>query len=70
MLANFEFSLAESALLAGLFLTQLVSVDPTARMVYSWVYVGLALALLAVSRDHRLGMMEILRLRRAGAPRG
>jgi cation:H+ antiporter len=67
VMANFRFSLGESALLAVMFVTQLFSVDPATRMIYCWIYIGLALGLLAVSREHRRGMFDILRFRGGAA---
>jgi cation:H+ antiporter len=64
VLANFSFSLAEAAILALLFVTQLFSTDPYVRWVYCWVYLGLGAALLAFSPSNRTGMVHILRFRR------
>lgn len=69
VLANFSFSLGEAAVLAALFLTQLVSTDTTTRMVYSWAYLALALVLVVASPSNRRGMLEILGLARSSAAR-
>jgi cation:H+ antiporter len=50
VMANFKFSLVEGAMLAIMFLTQLFSVNPATRMVYCWIYIGLALAVLDILR--------------------
>jgi len=61
VLANFRFSLLEAAMLALMFLTQLVMTDEYARTLYAWLYVALAVGWAAVSRNHRRGLWDIAR---------
>ncbi len=67
VLANFSFSLAEAAVLAALFLTQLVSTDPAIRLAYCWLYLALTVGLLVASPTSRRGLGEIFRFGRSSS---
>jgi cation:H+ antiporter len=55
VLANLSFSLLEAAMIFVLFSTQLLSTDPEFRFYYSFLYVVLAVGLIALKRDARQG---------------
>lgn len=53
VLANLSFSLGEALVLFGLFATQLLIPDPRFRYYYSFIYIVLAIGLVAFRRDVR-----------------
>jgi cation:H+ antiporter len=53
ILANLSFSLAEALVLFSLFATQLLIPDPRFRYYYSFIYIVLAIGLVAFRRDAR-----------------
>jgi cation:H+ antiporter len=63
VIANLRFSLFEATLLGGLFASQLFFPSTTIRYIYSFVYVGLAVLLLATNRENRRGFFDVRRLR-------
>jgi cation:H+ antiporter len=56
VLANLSFSLLEAAMIFALFSTQLLFTDPEFRFYYSFVYVVLAVGLIALKKDARKGV--------------
>jgi cation:H+ antiporter len=58
LLANFRISVLEAAVLFGLFATQLVSTDPTIRLVYSAVYMVLGVIVIAMDRGRVMQMVK------------
>jgi cation:H+ antiporter len=59
VLANLSFSLGEAALIFVLFSTQLLIPDPRFRYYYSFLYILLAVGLLAFNRDSRKGLLAL-----------
>ena len=62
VLANLKFSLLEALTLFVLFATQFFFTDPTFRLVYSGVYILLAIIVVLVSKQNRNGLKELFLL--------
>lgn len=61
ILANLSFSLGEALLLFGLFATQLLIPDPRFRYYYSFIYIVLAIGLVAFRRTAREAVTRLFR---------
>lgn len=59
ILANLSFSLWEAVLIFVLFSTQLLVPDPSFRYYYSFLYIVLAVGLVALKRDSRQGLVTL-----------
>ncbi len=59
VLANLRFSILEALTLFILFATQFFFTNPTFRLVYSGVYILLAVILFVVSKQNRTGLKEL-----------
>ncbi|MBI4560567.1 MAG: sodium:calcium antiporter [Candidatus Rokubacteria bacterium] len=66
VLANLSFSLKEAALVAVLFSTQLLFINPTVRYGYSGAYIVLTFALFLLSQDSRSAFFGMFRQFRLG----
>ena len=62
VISNFTFSVVEAMLLFVLFAAQLVFTSPEARWLYAGLYIGLAVGVLALSRDVRGNVGQLLAL--------
>jgi len=59
VLANLSFSLTEALIIFLLFSTQLLIPDPSFRYYYSFLYIILAVGLIALKRDARAGVTSL-----------
>jgi len=59
VLANLTFSLGEALILLGLFATQLLIPDPRFRYYYSFMYIALAIGLVAFRREAREALAHL-----------
>lgn len=60
VLANFQFDFWEAVVLLGLFGAQLVSPSPTARYIYTGIYLGLTVLLIASRPSRRQAVRHLL----------
>lgn len=66
VLANLSFSLFEAVLIFLLFSTQLLIPDPNFRYYFSFLYIVLAVGLVALKRDSRQGLVTLFVRSRSG----
>jgi cation:H+ antiporter len=61
ILANLSFSIGEALMLFVLFAIQLLIPDPSFRYYFSFLYIGLAVGLVACKPDYREAVSDLFR---------